>query len=138
MISKQIQPYWYLQQLVDAEVRRLAPDAAVTPVVMYDDEKIQRHEDCPGVGPLVCALRFAGGGFIGAGAQAHPRCRNGSLAATLRSRRHLRDGSLATPSRNPDHLLSRLAEARIRPDSNRYFRSGGTSVISRAPRWKVT
>ena len=48
MVSKQIQPYWYLQQLVDAEVRRLAPDAAVTPVVMYDDEKIQRHEDCPG------------------------------------------------------------------------------------------
>jgi hypothetical protein len=46
MVSKQIQPYWYLQQLVDAEVRRLAPDAAVTPVVMYDDEKIQRHEDC--------------------------------------------------------------------------------------------
>ena len=49
MVSKQIQPYWYLQQLVDAEVRRLAPDAAVAPVVMYDDEKIQRLEDCPGV-----------------------------------------------------------------------------------------
>jgi hypothetical protein len=93
MVSKQIQPYWYLQQLVDAEVRRLAPDAAVTPVVMYDDEKIQRHEDCPGVGR--CALRFAGGGFIGAGAQTHLRCRNGSLAATLRSRSYLRDGSLA-------------------------------------------
>jgi hypothetical protein len=44
MVSKQIQPYWYLQQLVDPEV---APDAAVTPVVTYDDEKIQRHEDCP-------------------------------------------------------------------------------------------
>src|SRR3984893_12138572 len=27
---------------------------------------------------LVCALRFAGGGFIGAGAQAHLRCRNGA------------------------------------------------------------
>jgi hypothetical protein len=37
-----------------------------------------------------------------------------------------------------DHLLSGLAEARSQPDSNRYFRSGGTSVISRAPRWKVT
>jgi hypothetical protein len=82
MVSKQIQPYWYLQRLVDAEVRRLASDAAVTPVVMYDDEKIQ-------------TLRFAGGGFIGAGAQAHLRCRNGSLAATLRFRRLLRDGSLA-------------------------------------------
>ena len=58
MVSKQIQPYWYLQQLVDAEVRRLAPDAAVTPVVMYDDEKIQRHEDCPGVGRVRWYVRY--------------------------------------------------------------------------------
>ena len=58
MVSKQIQPCWYLQQLVDAEVRRLAPDAAVTPVVMYDDEKIQRHEDCPGVGRVRWYVRY--------------------------------------------------------------------------------
>jgi hypothetical protein len=60
MVSKQIQPYWYLQQLVDAEVRRLAPDAAVTPVVMYDDEKIRRHEDCPGVGRVRTAGPYIG------------------------------------------------------------------------------
>jgi hypothetical protein len=41
-----------------AEVRRLAPDAAVTPVVMYDDEKIQRHEDCPGVGRVRWYVRY--------------------------------------------------------------------------------
>jgi hypothetical protein len=58
MVSKQIQPYWHLQQLVDAEVRRPAPDAAVTPVVMYDDEKIPRHEDCPGVGRVRWYVRY--------------------------------------------------------------------------------
>ena len=35
-----------------------APDAAVTPVVMYDDEKIQRHEDCPGVGRVRWYVRY--------------------------------------------------------------------------------
>jgi hypothetical protein len=64
MVSKQIQPYWYLQQLVDAEVRRLAPDAAVTPVVMYDDEKsngmrtAQASAECAGMCATFCRRRI--------------------------------------------------------------------------------
>jgi hypothetical protein len=58
MVSKQIQPIGTCSSSFDAEVRRLAPDAAVTPVVMYDDEKIQRHEDCPGVGRVRWYVRY--------------------------------------------------------------------------------
>jgi hypothetical protein len=48
--TKPIQPYWFLQQLVDEEVRRLAPDCPISPVVMYDDDKIDWDMESEGLG----------------------------------------------------------------------------------------
>jgi hypothetical protein len=50
LMPKPIKPQWFLQQLVEMEVARLAPDWPITPVVQYDETEILWDEECEGVG----------------------------------------------------------------------------------------
>jgi hypothetical protein len=49
-MQKPIRPRWILQALVDAERERIAPGQPIAVTVSPVDEKIERIEDCPGVG----------------------------------------------------------------------------------------
>jgi len=49
-LVKPILPHWQLQQFVRFEVKRLAPDLPIVPVVIHDDEQIVWDEECPALG----------------------------------------------------------------------------------------
>jgi hypothetical protein len=49
-------PHWFLQQLVSAEVERLAPGLPIVPVVQAYEEQIVWDQECEGIGraPWFC------------------------------------------------------------------------------------
>lgn len=49
-MSKALQTYWFLQAIADAEVKRLAPDCAISVSVQHHDEEIDWDKECKGVG----------------------------------------------------------------------------------------
>lgn len=49
-------PHWFLQQLVDQTVERLAPGLPIVPVVQGHEEQIVWDQECKGIGrgPWFC------------------------------------------------------------------------------------
>jgi hypothetical protein len=63
-MSKPIRSRWFLQQMADIEVKRIAPGTVIVPVVQYDDDQIVWSDECEGVGQVAwhCGYILSVGG----------------------------------------------------------------------------